>query len=170
MAFADDLLEQARHLALRDPRRPKQANLRRAISTAYYALFHLLVEAASANVVLGSGSIGNLRPLVGRAYVHGEMREACAAFASSRPMPIRVSGYITPPFSADLTLVALSFVRLQQLRHVADYDTGTQQTRREALAGVETARLAFDAWGRVEKTGEARTLLPSLLLWRQWKS
>ena len=42
MSLPEDLLEQAVHLATLDARRPKQANLRRAVSTAYYALFHLL--------------------------------------------------------------------------------------------------------------------------------
>lgn len=42
MASPNDLLEQARHLANREPKRPKQASLRRAVSTAYYAIFHLL--------------------------------------------------------------------------------------------------------------------------------
>lgn len=44
MAFADDLLEQAYHLANLDSGEPKQASLRRAVSTAYYALFHLLID------------------------------------------------------------------------------------------------------------------------------
>ncbi len=46
MAYPDDLLEQAQHLAQREPKRPKQASLRRAISSAYYALFHLLISEA----------------------------------------------------------------------------------------------------------------------------
>ncbi len=46
MPLAQDLLEQARHLANREPKRPKQASLRRAVSRAYYALFHLLTAAA----------------------------------------------------------------------------------------------------------------------------
>ena len=44
MAFADDLLAQAYHLARLDPE--SQANLRRAVSTGYYALFHLLIDEA----------------------------------------------------------------------------------------------------------------------------
>lgn len=39
MAFAEDLLERAAFLARREPTRPKQASLRRAISTAYYAIY-----------------------------------------------------------------------------------------------------------------------------------
>lgn len=40
----DDLLRQAERLAKLDPKRPRQANLRRAVSSAYYALFHFLVD------------------------------------------------------------------------------------------------------------------------------
>ena len=36
----DDLIELAEFIAKRDAGRPKQASLRRAISTAYYAVFH----------------------------------------------------------------------------------------------------------------------------------
>jgi len=39
MSLHADLLDQAEHLAQLDQRRPKQASLRRAVSSAYYALF-----------------------------------------------------------------------------------------------------------------------------------
>jgi hypothetical protein len=39
-----DLLDQAVSLATLDARKPKQANVRRAISSTYYDLFHLLVK------------------------------------------------------------------------------------------------------------------------------
>ncbi len=45
MSFADDLLTQAEHLANWESE-PTQAALRRAVSTAYYALFHLLIDEA----------------------------------------------------------------------------------------------------------------------------
>lgn len=47
-----DLLEAARILALADEQgAPRQANLRRALSTAYYALFHCLARCAADTVV-----------------------------------------------------------------------------------------------------------------------
>lgn len=49
VALANDLLEQAYHLARKEPKRPRQASLRRAISTSYYALFHLLISEATRN-------------------------------------------------------------------------------------------------------------------------
>ena len=42
-----DLLSQAELLARKEPRRPRQASLRRAVSSAYYALFHFLVGEVS---------------------------------------------------------------------------------------------------------------------------
>lgn len=47
MGFGEDLLKQADHLATYEGVKPTQAALRRAVSTAYYALFHLLTEDAS---------------------------------------------------------------------------------------------------------------------------
>ncbi|MGA8172582.1 MAG: hypothetical protein WB816_17365 [Methylocystis sp.] len=40
----DDLLALADDLAQRDSGRPKQASLRRAVATAYYAVFHALAK------------------------------------------------------------------------------------------------------------------------------
>ena len=47
-----DLMEAARGLTELNPRRPSQANLRRAVSTAYHALFHCLA-ACAANTLIG---------------------------------------------------------------------------------------------------------------------
>ena len=44
MSLATDLLDQASILSGLDPMEPKQASLRRAISAAYYSLFHLLID------------------------------------------------------------------------------------------------------------------------------
>ena len=49
MRLPEGLLEQAQHLVKREPKRPKQASLRRAVSTAYYGLFHLLISEAILN-------------------------------------------------------------------------------------------------------------------------
>ncbi len=73
MSFHADLLEQARHLLRREPRRPKQASLRRAVSAAYYALFHLLVHESSQRLISGTAQ-ARLRALTARAFEHGAMR------------------------------------------------------------------------------------------------
>ncbi len=50
MSLASDLLDQAGTLAGLDPLKPKQASLRRAISAAYYSLFHLLIDDAASRI------------------------------------------------------------------------------------------------------------------------
>lgn len=49
-----DLPAQARHLATCEPQRPRQASLPRALSSAYYAVFHLLI--AESTSLLSNGS------------------------------------------------------------------------------------------------------------------
>ena len=45
--LADDLLEDARHLAAKGDAEKRISCVRRAVSTAYYAIFHLLIEDAA---------------------------------------------------------------------------------------------------------------------------
>lgn len=71
MAFAEDLLKQAFLLLNKEPKTPTQASLRRSVSTAYYALFHLLVQDASAN-----WSRLDARDYLARAFEHKTMKEA----------------------------------------------------------------------------------------------
>jgi hypothetical protein len=47
MGLAQDLLQQADHLVAYEGVNPSQASLRRSVSTAYYALFGLLIEHAA---------------------------------------------------------------------------------------------------------------------------
>ena len=48
----EDLFSQAETLAKLDVKKPKQANLRRAVSSTYYGVFHFLVhEACSVQLV-----------------------------------------------------------------------------------------------------------------------
>jgi uncharacterized protein (UPF0332 family) len=164
MSLADGLLEQARHLANREPRRPRQASLRRAISTAYYALFHLLVDEATKLLAVEP----RLRQLAGRALAHDEMRQASNSFQSAGlpPHVSVVSGTVIP---SDLQLVAKAFVELQDARHAADYNLGRTYTRDDAQSLVDQADEAFQAWRNVRTEPIAKVYLASLLLWKRWR-
>lgn len=88
MALHGDLLEQARHLPRKEPRRPKQASLRRSVSAAYDALFHFLVAQASRLVVSGQGADRDLqRRAVSRAFEHKRMKTVSAAFGGGQTDP-----------------------------------------------------------------------------------
>jgi hypothetical protein len=147
VAFPDELLEQADHLARRDRGRPKQASLRRAVSTAYYALFHLLVSEA-----VGYWKLKGQRTALARAYDHGKMKHASHGCNSG---------------NADLQKVAAAFLELQQVRHLADYDGGKTWTRVESVSHIDLAKAAFSSWGRVRDQRAAQDYLLSMLVSRK---
>ena len=171
--FTDDLLAQADALLIADPRRPKQANLRRAVSSSYYALFHFLIEEATIIVVGGANTVKPLRQLVGRGFSHTAMKNASSEIG--KPTPTDLLKPFWPRYqvasSRNLQRVAGAFVELQQERHRADYDLAQSFTRDEAQALVNQAREAMNDWNRL-KTGDrelAKFYAFCLLCWNNWK-
>jgi uncharacterized protein (UPF0332 family) len=158
-----DLLAQARDLATRDPLKPKQASLRRAVSTAYYALFHLLVTAASQSLGRGSAPLSRL---LARAFDHSEMEKACGTFAAGGAMPQAVTGaygpIVVPP---ELRRVAQAFRDLQEARHDADYGTDRVWTKTEAITEVERAEQAFQDWSAIHRRAAAAPVVRLFLAW-----
>ena len=83
MIDPSSLLELARELAQLDPRRPRQAALRRAVSTAYYALYHRIVL-DGANHLVGYWGTGDERAIgdaATRWFTHQKLAAACAHFS-----------------------------------------------------------------------------------------
>jgi uncharacterized protein (UPF0332 family) len=162
MPFAEHLLEQAQHLASREKKRPRQASLRRAVSTAYYALFHLLIHEATRNWKRAAQ-----RPLLARAFEHGKMKSACdkkrselRAFITSVPPP--------PPreraVAQHLYTIVDTFIQAQQQRHTADYDNSTQWTRTEVFAQIAAVSVAFQSWKAIRNEKLAQDYLVYLLV------
>lgn len=165
MSLANELLAQAKMLAANEPRRPKQASLRRAISAAYYALFHLLIDDAS-RVMCASQPPG-LRALLRRAFTHADMKKVCEQFRQASP-PKKLQGLLSPHLSPDLVAVARAFVDLQQARHSADYDVSKDFTRAGVLSLIKEAERAFLAWNANRNTPDARVFLTALLVNERW--
>lgn len=172
MTLSSDLLAQAQNLANREAGRPKQASLRRAVSTAYYSLFHLLVEDA-ARAMFGGRDATDLRNTVQRAFQHATMKKAARGFsAGNLTEPWK---HLLPTPSNELKQVAQTFAELQEARHQADYDVGHSLTRAEAVDLVERAGDAIAAWKsvRMKSAGsrsyslEARVFLAALLVYDQ---
>jgi hypothetical protein len=161
LALHQDLLLQARLLAYHEPKKPKQASLRRAVSTSYYALFHLLTSEASDRLITGAGR-RDLRALVRRAFEHSVMIQACREF--SKPNAGRLeSGLGGTVVPAALKDVAQVFVDLQQARHDADYNVSRTFTRSEVKDLVQLAEQAFLDWKTVRKSIPADVFLAALL-------
>jgi hypothetical protein len=156
MGLSQDLLDLADHLSRKEPRKPRQASLRRAVSTAYYALFHLLIEDA---IKRWSGH-KNSRIGLARAFEHANMDKVSKAFQKSSWQGFDGSNVLIPQ---DLQKVARAFINLQAERHRADYNYATRFNRTDVQEKVSQVRDAFEQWARVRKDPAADYYLVALL-------
>lgn len=160
MALHEQLLTLARELMPSNSAAPAEANLRRGISTAYYALYHLLVHEATTRLV----AIPSLRPRIARAYDHKSIKLVCQEYdtlaKNATGQLITSAGQVVP---RGLKEIASQFVLLQQARHQADYDTAATITPEQAEAEVLRAEFAFLEWEVVKADPAADTFLAELL-------
>jgi uncharacterized protein (UPF0332 family) len=156
MPYHDDLLQQALDLVHKNPARPTPADLRRSVSAAYYALFHLLITETVAHWRLDSSRDG-----LARMFEHRVMAKASDRILDSRLFSFTGEG---PAVIQKLREVAQAFGRLQDKRHIADYDNATYWTHTEALREVATAARAFSTWHSIKNEKIAQDYLVSLLI------
>jgi hypothetical protein len=156
MAYHDDLLQQAFGLLDRNPANPTQADLRRAVSAAYYALFHLLINETTVHWNLDSS-----RNALGRMFEHAAMKRASARISDKKLFPFKGED---PTVVRLLKSLARSFGELQDKRHVADYDNARFWTHTQALEEVMNTATAFSVWQSIKNEKIAQDYLVSLLI------
>ena len=154
MAFHDDLLAQAFLLPEQIPE--NQANLRRAISAAYYALFHLLIHECVAN-----WSVPGSRPSLARMFEHSVMKRVSRRIIDLKQSAVRGED---PEVVEKLREVAGAFVLLQENRQTADYDNIVTWTKTDAIEEVRRAQADFESWHIIRHTSIAQDYLVSLLI------
>jgi hypothetical protein len=135
--FPEELLDQATVLVTG---KQNQANVRRAVSAAYYALFHLLIR----DTVVHRSNPRHYPRLV-RSFEHQRMKSASANILQLLATDIRAIDPGQAAIREKLGLVAQAVVDLQQARHRADYDIGEPLDASYALLLVEQAISAFHA-------------------------
>jgi len=153
MAFADDLLKDAYHLACRGGKNPKQSSLRRAVSTAYYAAFHLLIADFAANWALP-----DQRARLGRMFEHRRMSGAALKFQDKKN---------PTPTEHELQNLIDKFTQLQKDRYEADYDVGRKWSRYDVEITLALATEGFNTWRGIRKEKEAQHHLMSMFGARQ---
>lgn len=143
---AQDLLRIAERLArgaIGDGRgRPRQAELSRAVSAAYYAMFHTLAL-CGANTLVGAARASRSRPdwnQVYRSLEHGYARNQCNNRAVMDRFPLEIQDF------------GVLFVRLQQERQAADYDPNASFSRYEAMRFVNEAARSIEAFESADVT------------------
>lgn len=127
----NDLIASSYRQAKQSPKKPRQADLKRAVSTAYYAMFHALArDVADKLVGTGTGVSQSAWRQAYRALEHARVKEACKQ-AKAKGFPAAVVGF------------ANAFVSLQEERHKADYDPYHSLSRATAISLVATAEAAI---------------------------
>lgn len=118
---------------------PSEEDLRRAISTIYYALFHHICQHFSEIVLHPSGGRFERAQLQAYRYLdHFPAKKKCQA----------VRGNMALKFPAAMINFADAFVDLQQLRNEADYNPAQCPSEASILNLIGTAEeaiVAFDA-------------------------
>src|SRR5271170_1516903 len=157
MGIAEDLLGLAARLADPVPGELEQASFRRSISTAYYAVFHLLVQDA---VKSWHGSLA-ARFGLERKFEHKTMKEV-----SNAVWRRTWRGWSSPPpqVPRELEAVAQVFVKLQESRQQADYDNAKVWEPVEVYAKVGDAQFAFINWALIRDNPAANEYLLSHLI------
>lgn len=126
----DHLIEQAKQLIVPPPAGPpRQVDVRRAISAAYYAVFHAVLAGAADQIVGVTKRSDPHYALVYRAIDHKGLRVLCGLAKQPKmpdPYPIYVPiGGLGP----DLSAFATAVIELQDKRNTADYDPAVRLER-----------------------------------------
>ncbi len=160
MAYADDLLKLAQQIASLPAEQSPQPALRRAVSTAYYALFHLLIAEAVANC-----NAPEFRAALARLFDHGRMKGACAEKVSKLDEFFKKQ----PPDGTERTVklhlynVAQTFSEAQNNRNEADYNLRKEWQPGQVSLLIDGVSGAFESWRIVRDEPEARGFLISML-------
>ena len=131
----DDLIEIGRHLAADagDRGRPRQARLRRAVSAAYYALFHAMARSC-ADMVAGATPASRSPAAwrqVYRSLEHGHAKNQCNNKTVMEKFPEGIQSF------------GRAFVEMQSQRHAADYDPSATYYRDEVMQLIDATQRAM---------------------------
>lgn len=129
-----DLIKTARRLAEKPGRgQPRQSDLKRAVSTAYYALFHALCLTC-ANGFIGTKTADRSNPAWRQTYrsvEHRTTKNRCSKSNTIRLFPSEIRNF------------ADEFVKMQEKRHEADYDPASRFKLNDVVVAIDAAELAI---------------------------
>ncbi len=141
----EHLLEQADYLlqARNSLRQVRQADRRRAISSAYYAVFHLTLT-AFADEFVGKSERKTVRyALAYRSLDHRALETLCKVI-SKEQIPVKYSKFFPQNgVGASIQEFAALFIELKEKRTSADYDPSHWIRIADAQTAISSARSAI---------------------------
>jgi hypothetical protein len=146
----EHLLDQADELAAPPASgAPRQANLRRAVSTAYYALFHAILTDV-ADQLVGKGQRDTPQyALVYRSVSHRHLNELCTHIAKDR-LPEKYKPYEPQGgFDADLTAFARTITELKETAGERRLRSSIPRNGSDVSLALQAGRSALVHWRNV---------------------
>lgn len=147
MPDAADLLAVARLLLSAGSAAPSEAQLRRAVSTGYYAVFHKVLRAGAERFMGADTQMTAGYNLLYRGFSHARMKSVCVSLNVPMLSKLLREQLGRAAVSQDMRDFGSIFAILQDARHLADYDpsaTFSLSNSTDLVSLAETAMTAFD--------------------------
>lgn len=142
----DGLIQAARHLVEHNPTgRPRNALLRRAVSSAYYALFHEISRQAAQQMLPNAPSAAQYA--LARAFSHAQISLPCAWIAQreSKQPPMRLQPVVDALRGTAIVPIAEAVYDLRKAREDADYNHLHKDiAKATVVATIDDAETAID--------------------------
>ena len=140
---------------------PNQTDLRRAMSAAYYGVFHFILTAAADMAIQDPSRSSVEYSLAYRSIDHKRFKALCSKLKGSRPsndiLPYAPDGSFGEV--ADFARLAGNLV---ELRNFADYDPSRDSTLDDVRTAISEARQAVEKF--LKASAEQRKAFLTLLL------
>ncbi len=150
------LLATARDLSRRTGRRPREAFMRRAVSTTYYAMFHALCRLCADTLIGGVHWKTEAWNRVYRGLTHTGAKKTLTNQKDLSDLPVEVASF------------GSVFALLQQEREIADYDPAPFQRYFEATERlIEQADSAIAGLGLLDDDNRRKLAVMLLIKARQ---
>ena len=174
---ASSFIKTARELLPARQGRPRDANLRRAVSTAYYAMFHCLARSCADTLIGKSGPVRKTDAWARTHHGHGGPRYGVAAGAVrttdawTRTYRALNHGEANrrcrnakgiEPFPQSTRLFADTFVRMQKQREHADYAPDAVFIKTDVMQRITEAERAIKAFEK-ESAADRRAFAAYIL-------
>ena len=130
---------------------PLQDSLRRAISTAYYAMFHALAS-SNADCLVGAPHDPLTEHAWSRVYRGLNHNAAKRDLLQSQDL-----------FSPQIRQFAETFAKLQDQRHLADYNPNETFTLLQTLAWIDEAEAAIEGFMQTGASERSMAAIQSLI-------
>jgi hypothetical protein len=159
------LFEQAERLVEPPPAGPpRQVDVRRAISSAYYGVFHAALAAAADEFIGATVRSDPRYGLVYRSVDHKALAEVCTEVGRARRSPRYARYSPQHGFGDDIQVFSSIVLDLQEKRHAANYDPMMRVTTADAKLAVSIGRTALERFRNASAANRKSFL--ALLLFR----